>query len=302
MPRPSLLPALLLPSLLVTACADDAATDLFPGRVPCGSTQQWNGDPAFHVTYVYDDDKHLLSSQTFSDDGAVTATATQTWVGGRLATRESQTAQQHTRTTYTWDGDRLATLDRVDLMLDDGDDGFTITNRYRDGVQYEQRFTWHDPAFGARLTTITGDDSTRSTWRDCPDPDDGSGCDVTVWEQPDRDPAHWTVGRFDGGSDGTIDEDFTQTYDAHFLPLVFEWARYGTGARVVDQRETHVREADGTVTRRTLELVATARTLTETFAFTCPAARASGEVSHRAAGPMPDLPLAVERRAPRDLR
>ncbi|MBK7072433.1 MAG: hypothetical protein IPH44_09020 [Myxococcales bacterium] len=296
---PSLLPSLLTTSLLA-ACADDAADpDLFPGRVPCASEGAWDSDPPTHRTFAYDADQHLLSRRTVADDGTVVETITNTWVDGRLATSERQTPTIHTRSTYTWDGDLLTTYDRTDLALDDGDNGFTMTNTYRDGVQLAQRFAYHDASFGGTLTTITGDDTTRATWRECAEPADGSPCTVSVWEQPDRDPAHWTRGTFDTGEDGTIDDEFTMTYDAHFLPLVMAWNSFDGTALAPWQRDTSTREADGTETRYTIErLPGPASTYVETFAFTCAAARPTPPRAGRSIVDRPARPLALVRRDP----
>jgi hypothetical protein len=298
------LPRLLLPALLSTAalaaCADDPADDLFPGRVPCASDSAWDDASPTHRTYVHDADKHLLSRQSVAADGTVVETLTNTWRDGHLATSERQTATIHTRSTYTWDGDLLTAYDRVDLALDDGDTGFTMTNTYRGRVQTAQRFAFHDASLGATLTTITGDDTTRATWRECPEPADGSPCTVSVWEQPDRDPTHWTRGTYDVGEDGTIDDEYTMTYDAHFLPLVMQWSSDDGAGLAPRQRDTSTREADGTETRHTIELLpGPSSTYVETFAFTCAAARATTPPAGRAAvADRPTRPLALVRRDP----
>ncbi|MBL8622043.1 MAG: hypothetical protein JNK64_12085 [Myxococcales bacterium] len=295
-------PALLATSLLA-ACSDDAADpDLFPGRVPCASDASWDGGAPTHRTFVYDADKHLLSSRSVDPDGTVSATVTNTWVDGHLATSERQTATTHTRTTYTYVDDLLRTIDRADLVLDNGDSGYTLTITYRGDVQVAQRLVWHDPARGSTMTTITGDDTARSTWRECPEGADAGPCTVSVWEQPDRDPTHWTRGTIDAGEDGTIDDEFTQTYDRNFLPLVFEWRTLIDTQLTLDQRETSTREADGTELRRTLEvLTAPAATLVETFAFTCAAARTPAASFGGPAADRPEPSLARFRRNPTQL-
>lgn len=297
------LPRALLPALLastaLTACADDPADDLFPGRVPCGSDAAWDDATPTHRTFVYDAAKHLLSRQSVAADGAIVETLTNTWVDGHLATSERQTPTVHTRGTYTWDGDQLLTYDRADLNLDDGDTGYTMTNTFRDGAQVTQRFAYHDASLGATLTTISGDDTTRATWRECPDPADGSPCSVSVWEQPDRDPAHWTRGTYDLGEDGTLDDEYTMTYDAHFLPLVMAWNTFDGTALAPRQRDTWTREADGTVTRYAIELLpGPTSTYAETFAFTCAAARPTPPRAGRVIADLPTRPLPLVRRDP----
>ena len=131
------------------------------------------------------------------------------------------------------------------------------------------------------------------------EPADGSPCTVSVWEQPDRDPAHWTRGTFDTGEDGTIDDEFTMTYDAHFLPLVMAWNSFDGTALAPWQRDTSTREADGTETRYTIErLRGPASTYVETFAFTCAAARPTPPRAGRSIVDRPARPLALVRRDP----
>ena len=63
-----------------------------------------------------------------------------------------------------------------------------------------------------------------------------------VWEQPDRDPEHWTRATLDSNEDGAIDAEFTQSYDRHFLPLVNDWIILTGSTPLLQQRETHARE------------------------------------------------------------
>ncbi len=292
MPVPRLLLPTIITSTLLTACADEPVDEaIFPGRVPCASDGSWDGGLPTHRTFTYDEDKHLLSSQALAPDGTVIATLTNTWQDGHLTVHEIAGAS---RITYTWDGDQVAAVESEDLVPTDGDDGYTQTNRYAGGVQVEQRVTFHDPTRGASLTTITGDGTPRSTWRTCPDPADGRPCAVWVWEQPDRDPDHWTRATLDSNEDGAIDAEFTQSYDRHFLPLVNDWIILTGSAPLLQQRETHARELDGTETQYTIDIRSGTQVYVETFAFECAAARlpaAPGATVEAMAWPASPLPL-----------
>ncbi|MBK9029933.1 MAG: hypothetical protein IPL61_01090 [Myxococcales bacterium] len=267
--------------------------------MPCASTGAWDGGEPYQRTFVYDASKHLLSAETRDSSGAVISTIVNTWDGDHIITQARTTTTLDTRTTFTWVDDRLATADRQDLLLDDGDDGYTITNTYRAGVQLTQRLEHHDPTRGGTLTTITGDDTTRATWRECAEPADGSPCAVYVYEQPDRDPDNWTRATDDFDDDGVIEDEYLRTLDGHALDLTFEWASFIDGARLVAERDTLFREGDGTLLSRKLELFdagAPTNTYVETYSFGCAAARVATTSAGGTPRPAPERPWIAARR------
>ncbi len=303
-----------LPAL--PACTDDDDGDGGrPGpqpitwRVPCGAEGHWNDGDLDTSTFVNDARKHQIEATAVDSNGATYSHITRGYDGDLPQWSDVVTGSLSTRTVITYDDrDRQIQLVRTDRALDNGDSSFTITYAYdARSAMIGTDIDYLDPARPDIHATITGDLTTRQVSVDCL-VSDPTVCDTYVFEQADRDPAHWTLGTLDLGSNGGVDYRWERTLDAHGLELTFletDFSIIATG--VPSYRTASRREPDGTELGNTTDRYDADGTLidvyTRDYHFTCPAARVAAPSIARAA--IDDGRADVDARLPRwraDLR
>lgn len=268
-----------LAAALPAACSSDDDNDRrgevrVTWRVPCGSIGRWDSGPLYTGRYVHDSRRQQVEATIVDSTGATVQHITRNWILDQLQWADLVGTTQSLRLEYDYDqAGRRIHGERIDRVLEDGDSSAVFAYGYDgQGAMVTYDVDYADPAVADYHSTILGDLTLVRTEVAC-NVAAPTVCSTFVFEQPDRNPDHWTSATFDYGRDGTINRRFTRTLDRNDLELTVE--EFDVAGVLVDRYTTR-READGTVLGTTNELFDGATTPSNTYTvenqFTCAAA------------------------------
>lgn len=222
------------------ACEGGGEPDASLARLPCGAVGQWSDGAIEQHRFTYAN-RELAAVRIRDGAGAILRDETRGFDGEQLAWTE----RGGVRDEYRYDGTRLIRITRTDRTPDDGDESAIATYGWAGDAIVSQDLEFTDPARPDRHATITGDRTERLTIVDCLAVDPAA-CETWVFEQPDAEPARWTLATVDRDGDGNADARFQRTLDERGLELAFVETELSPRGPVVRTRVTTTRATDGT--------------------------------------------------------